>query len=93
MQQSLLLFHKDAQQIGVPEGGGGVGAVQQGVDVVCVVLDLLGVELEQGNAVPVHVGGQDAAGHQHLDAPDQIVVGHRLIEIAVDAVLLYSIGF
>ena len=67
-----------SQKLGVGQGGGGVGTVQDGVDIVGVVLDLLGVELSSGYSVAAQGIYQDAGGHDQLRPPHQVEVGDGL---------------
>ena len=81
-----LFFQQQIKKFFVGEGGFGVGCVQDGVDVVGVIFDLLGVGLGRILQVAAQVADQQAGDDRQLHAAHQIVVTDGLEPVAVDKV-------
>ena len=64
----------------------GVGGIQKGVHIFCVVLHFLGKKLRPAREVPGKIPDYQTGHHQEFYPAVQIVIGHGLEPVAVDEI-------
>ena len=76
---------QQAQQIGIRQSRMGIGTVHNGLDVVDVIFNLLGVQLDHLRSaaqIPAHQTMQ----HHQLDPGRQIPIRYCLIPLPIDSI-------